>query len=211
MNQKLSVIAIGVLPPLNGSALAGHVTGRAHTDAKPATRKMRHVSYLRPHSMSTGGSAMRAAFMALVLVLSLASPVAAGDQVPFKGSLVGTATVTPLTPPLASVLIEATGNATQLGEFTVEIPHLVNQATRIVTGTYLFTAANGDTLTASFSGQATLVGPGVLSVAETAVITGGTGRFADATGSFTTDRMFFVATGVTTGSFEGTISPLGHD
>jgi hypothetical protein len=153
---------------------------------------------------------MRAAFMALVLVLSLAGPVAAGDQVPFKGSLEASATVTPLAPPLASVLIEGTGNATQLGAFTVEIPHLVNQATRIGTGTYVLTAANGDTLTAAFSGQATLVGPGVLSVVETAVITGGTGRFAGATGGFTTDRTFFVATGVTTGSFEGTISSLGR-
>jgi hypothetical protein len=158
----------------------------------------------------TGGSTMRAAFMALTLVLGLAGPVAAGDDVPFKGSLAGTATVTPLDPPNASVLIEGTGNATQLGAFTVEIPHLVNQATRIGTGSYVFTAANGDTLTADFTGQATLLAPGVLSVAETGVITGGTGRFADATGSFTTERTFFVATGVTTGSFAGTISSVGQ-
>lgn len=149
---------------------------------------------------------MRPLLVAVALLFSLASPVAAGDQVPFKGRLAGTASVMPLDPPFASVVIVATGNATQLGHFTVEIPHSVNQATRIGVGSYLFTAANGDTLTAAFTGQATLVAPGVLSVAETGTITGGTGRFASASGSFAIERTFFVATGVTTGSLEGTIS-----
>jgi hypothetical protein len=144
------------------------------------------------------------------LLLTLAGPVAAGDQVTFKGRLEGTVTVTPLDPPLASVLIEATGNASQLGSFTLEIPHLVNQALRTGIGTYVFTAANGDTLTADFAGQATLVSPGVLATHETAVITGGSGRFAGATGTFTADRTFFVATGMTVGSFEGTISSPGQ-
>jgi hypothetical protein len=77
-------------------------------------------------------------------------------------------------------------------------------------GSYIFTAANGDTLTADFSGLATLVAPGVLTTHETAVITGGTGRFAGATGSFSADRTFYVATGVTVGSFEGTVSSPGQ-
>jgi hypothetical protein len=145
----------------------------------------------------------------IALVFTLAGPVAAADQVPFKGRLAGTVTVTPLDPPFASVLIEGTGNATQLGRFTLEVPHLVNQAIRVGEGSYLFTAANGDTLAADFTGQATLLAPGVLSTSETAVITGGTGRFAGATGSFTTERTFFMATGVTIGSFEGTISTPG--
>jgi hypothetical protein len=143
------------------------------------------------------------------LVLAMAMPAAASDTVTFKGRLAGTVTVTPLDPPIASVLIEATGTATQLGSFTLEIPHLVNQAIRVGEGTYLFTAANGDTLTADFTGQATLVAPGVLTTHETAVITGGTGRFAGAWGSFIADRTFYVATGETVGSFAGTISTPG--
>jgi hypothetical protein len=160
----------------------------------------------RSKTLTSGAVALVMAMMAVALTLGSAGPVAAGDQVPFRGNLAGTVTVTPLDPPFVAVLIQGTGNATQLGGFTVEIPHLVNQATRIAVGSYVFTAANGDTLTADFTGQATLLAPGVLSVAETGVITGGTGRFAAATGSFAAERMFFVATGVTTGSFAGTIS-----
>ena len=144
------------------------------------------------------------------MLLTLAAPVVAGDQVTFKGRLEGTVTVNPLDPPFASVLIEATGNGSQLGRFTLEIPHLVNQALRTGIGTYVFTAANGDTLTADFAGQATIVSPGVIATHETAVITGGTGRFADATGTFIADRTFFMATGMTVGSFEGTVSSPGR-
>jgi hypothetical protein len=132
------------------------------------------------------------------------------QEVPFKGRLEGAATITPLTPPLLSVSIEGTGNATHLGRFTVEIPHVVNTTNRTSTGTFEFTAANGETLTAGFTGQASLTAtPGVLSIAETATITGGTGRFAGAAGSFTVERLFNQATGLTTGSFEGTISSPG--
>ncbi len=96
------------------------------------------------------------------------------QEVPFKGRLEGSFTITPLTPPFLSVSLEGTGNATHLGHFTVEIPHVVNATNRTSTGTYEFTAANGDTLTAGFTGQASLTAtPGVLSVVETATITGG--------------------------------------
>jgi hypothetical protein len=143
------------------------------------------------------------------LVLALAGPAAATDTVVFRGRLSGTVTVTPLDPPVVSVLIEASGTATQLGSFSLAIPHVVNQAIRVGEGSYIFTAANGDTLTAEFTGQATLIAPGVLTTHETAVITGGTGRFDGATGSFIADRTFFVATGETVGSFAGTISTPG--
>jgi hypothetical protein len=44
---------------------------------------------------------------------------------------------------------------------------------------------------------------------ETATITGGTGRFASASGNFTAERVVDLATGLTTGFFEGTISSPG--
>ena len=150
--------------------------------------------------------ASAAAVPATDLDAGLAARAVEEKEVPFKGTLEGTVTVTPLTPPFASVLIEGAGHATHLGRFTVEIPHQVNQAVRMASGTYVFTAANGDTLTADFTGVATVVSPGVISTTETATITGGTGRFADATGSFSAERVFTMATLTTSGSFEGTIS-----
>lgn len=149
---------------------------------------------------------MRTFLIAMALVLSSAGPVAADEQLPFKGKLEGTVTVTPLDPPLATVVIEATGTGTRLGRFSLSVPHVVNQAIRVGSGNYEFTAANGDTLTASFTGQATLLAPGVLATTETATITGGTGRFAGASGGFIAERVFVVASGTTTGSFDGTIS-----
>ena len=145
--------------------------------------------------------------LAVVVVLGLSGPAAAGEPVPFKGSLEGDVTVTPLTPPFVAVDVEATGEATHLGNFTLDIPHVVNRATRTAVGSYEFTAANGDTLTADFTGKATPTAiPGVLYIEETATITGGTGRFAGATGSFTSERLYDTITGTTIGSFDGTIS-----
>ena len=73
-----------------------------------------------------------------------------------------------------------------------------------------FIAANGDRLDATFLGQATPTGePNVASIVDISTITGGTGRFASATGTFTIHRVLNQVTGVSTGSFDGMISP-GH-
>jgi hypothetical protein len=151
---------------------------------------------------------MRATILgSALLVLALAAPVSAGDQVPFRGTLAGTATITPLSPPIVAVEIHASGTATYLGRFTLEAPHVVNQATLTAVGTYLLTAANGDTITADLAGTAAMVEPpNVIAITETATVTGGTGRFAGATGSIQVERIFNRATGVTTGTLEGWIS-----
>ena len=127
--------------------------------------------------------------------------------VPFKGPLEGTQTVTPLEPPFIRVDGEATGTATLLGRFTVRFPHTVNFAAAEGAGTYTFVAANGDTLTADFTGQAQV--GAVTTIVEEAVITGGTGRFEGASGRYTANRIFDPVTGVTTGRFEGSISAPG--
>jgi hypothetical protein len=134
---------------------------------------------------------------------------ATAATVPFKGTLEGSQTTTPLDPPLAFSVVSATGTATHLGRFTLEIPHTVNFATATGDGTYTFTAANGDTLTADFTGEAT-VGP-IISIVEHATITGGTGRFAGAAGTFTAHRLYDPVNGRTTGSFEGPFRRLAPE
>jgi len=135
--------------------------------------------------------------------------LAQGHEVPFTGRWEGAVTArTPLPPGFLSITFEGTGNATHLGRFTVEIRIVLNTTDRTFTGTYEFTAASGDTLTAAVTGQAPPAGVRQAGV-ETATITGGTGRFASATGSFTTERVVDTATFVASGSFEGTISSPG--
>jgi hypothetical protein len=125
--------------------------------------------------------------------------------VPLKGSLEGTTIVTPLNPPFASVVVTASGNATQLGRFTLQLPHVVNFATRSAEGTFTFTAANGDRLTGVFTGQADTTPP-IFKLEERGTITGGTGRFAEASGTIAIHRLFDPAAGTTTGTIEGTLT-----
>jgi hypothetical protein len=48
--------------------------------------------------------------------------------------------------------------------------------------------------------------PNELSIQGTATIVGGTGRFEGATGSFSGVRLLNTATGISSGSFDGTIN-----
>jgi len=153
-----------------------------------------------------------AASFALVVVIGLAGSVAAGEQVPFKGTLEGSFTVIPVPPPAINRQLDATGYATHLGDFTYDFPHSVDRSVMPSTavGFATFTAANGDQVFAFVSGHATLVAPGVLLAEENGTILGGTGRFADASGSFVGERLIDIVNLTTIGSFEGTISSPGN-
>jgi hypothetical protein len=150
--------------------------------------------------------------LSVVAIPGLAGPVAADEQVPFKGSLEGSFTVIPVPPPSINRQLDATGHATHLGDFTYDFPHSVDRSVIPATavGFATFTAANGDQVFAFVSGQATLVMPGVLHVVENGTILGGTGRFADASGSFVGERLIDIVNLTTIGSFEGTISSPGN-
>ena len=147
--------------------------------------------------------------LAVVFATGLTGPALAGDLVPFKGRLAGDVSHTP-DPPFDFVEVDATGHASHLGKFRLVIPHLVDTSTRTAVGSYAFTAANGDMLFADFTGVATPTAtPGVVLIVESATITGGTGRFADATGSFVVERLFDRVADTTSGSFQGRISSPG--
>jgi hypothetical protein len=169
------------------------------------------LSQIKGRPMKQFASAATLTF-ALLALLSLARPAAAGEQVSFTGSLEGDLTRTPLVPPFVLDELEATGTAAHLGQFDLLISATVNLNTRSAVGTYVFVAANGDTLTATFTGKSTPTEtPGVILIVETATITGGTGRFDGAGGSFTVERLFSPADGTTVGSIEGTISTVGSN
>jgi hypothetical protein len=129
-------------------------------------------------------------------------------ETPFKGSLEGTVAFAVVGPTLAHVTISASGVSTHLGQFTVEVPHDVDLSIAVGKGIYTFTAANGDRLVASFTGTADTSTP-IFVIEEQATITGGTGRFANATGSFSVSRLYDTTAGTTTGTFTGMVSTKG--
>ena len=157
----------------------------------------------------------RTMLVGTVLMLALtARAVTADELVPFKGSWHGiTLSATPTEDPdVVLVVSGGEGQGTHLGHFQMVSPHYTVLSTFEVFGEQLFTAANGDRLFATISGQFQPTPEGNLEATLSGVITGGTGRFAGATGSY---DFHIVATPVAPGVFEstatidGTISSVG--
>jgi hypothetical protein len=125
--------------------------------------------------------------------------------VPFRGSLEAT-DVDTVSFPFLSVHLTGEGNATLLGRYAATFDFRVDLRTPTIPalGTFTLTSANGDSIFGDLVGRATIAG-GVATIVETATITGGTGRFAQVTGGFTVERTVVQATGISAGSFDGTV------
>jgi hypothetical protein len=154
-------------------------------------------------------------FVAVVLVTTAmiltSTLTSARDQLPFRGTVSGSVTsVTPLNECNQLVEVVNGGNATQLGHFTGTAQFVVDVCNLTYVGSYVFTAANGDSISGPFVGTLTPTNvPGVFDNTESAFITGGTGRFAVATGSFDLGGQIDFNTGTFSLPFEGTISSVG--
>ena len=144
-----------------------------------------------------------------IVVSSTASPIAvshaAQNQVPFKGTFQGSDTVAPPT-----ITTRATGTGTHLGQFS--FAHVITFPA--LTGSSHWVGANGDSIDTTSVVVSSVLGPVVRTNTENHTITGGTGRFSGAQGSFTVVRTHVLApsddgTHVTSGSFEGTITSPG--
>jgi len=152
--------------------------------------------------------------IAAMILTALAVPMtAAHDQVPFKGSLQGSETDTPQGGPPPTTLTvngNTTGVGTHVGQFSFTYQLTVTLANGTATGSAQLIAANGDSIYSTVAGSSEPTAtPGVSSITEINTITGGTGRFAGAQGSFTVERLVNQATGLTSGSFHGTITSPG--
>ena len=129
----------------------------------------------------------------------------ADTAVPFRGEIRGVEIPT-FQFPLLSVDATATGNASHLGRFGMTYELTGDLLTHDTSGSAVFTAANGDQLFTEFVGHGTPNGDyTAASIVEIHTITGGTGRFADATGSFIRTYSLDLVTNVTAGSFDGTL------
>jgi len=149
----------------------------------------------------------------VIILTAFAVPTSAQNRAPFKGSIQGQETDTPQGgPPPTTLSVDgsAKGIATHVGQFSFAYQLTVNLANGTATGSARLIAANGDSVDTTIAGSIELTAtPGVASITEVNTITGGTGRFAGAEGSFTVERLVNLATGFTSGSFHGTITSPG--
>jgi hypothetical protein len=157
--------------------------------------------------------------MAALILAALAIPAAAQQQVPFKGTFQGNDTVTP---PMLTQSI--TGIGTLVGRFSSTT--VLKLTASGGTGSAHWIAANGDSIDTTVVGSpedvpmspCQVVGAqpedNYAKVTEIHTITGGTGRFAGAEGSFTLTLYHDVVprsdgTHGTCGSYSGSITPPG--
>lgn len=109
-----------------------------------------------------------------------------GTELPFQGSFT-LQSHSVFEPPITLVITGTEeGTATHLGRFTATSEDRVNTTNNTASGTFNFTAANGDQLwTTTVGTENEFVPPNVSKVTAAATIVGGTGRFAGASGHLT--------------------------
>lgn len=123
--------------------------------------------------------------LCVIALVSLSSSDVTAESVPFKGSWSGeTISAVPIGPTTVSIVSEGGGELTHLGSYTMVSPH-TSDLFGITEGDQIFTAANGDELTAYCQGTPvfdmnTFTVTGTLDCE----VTSGTGRFADASGTY---------------------------
>jgi hypothetical protein len=151
----------------------------------------------------------------LLTALALSAITAnASENLPFRLGDEGTITFT--SP--STAVTAGTGNATHLGRITSEGNLTIvgeagcvdNEVGFSAEMQDTFTAANGDILTTAITMQLCPIAPGIYHGVGTYVVTGGTGRFANATGSGVFDGTGNFNTGTIICALNGTISIDHH-
>ena len=156
-------------------------------------------------------------FIAVIALLALnfvRVEAASSQPVPFKGASNNQAiSAVPDGPDHVFVTTVGSGQAAHLGEFTFVSPHRSGLLDFSVEGAQIFTAANGDELhgwlvgflqpVVDETGHVYLVGD------VSGTITGGTGRFENATGAYTFSLVFDTLTASSTAEISGEIHYAG--
>lgn len=175
----------------------------AGTTSLPSDRDQEPFAQAGPAWTQRGMAGMplrRLIFLATLVLAAAMSPSAAlaaahGTDRPLTGTGTGTTTLNLLTGAAAS---DGTGHLSHLGAETVHdnlTLTLTGTSTFSYTGTRTFVAANGDKVFSAITGSGTTTGT-TAQTKETDTITGGTGRFAGASGTYT-DTISFVVVSVT--------------
>jgi hypothetical protein len=154
---------------------------------------------------------IRTLIVLLVAVAGLANGAMAGSFIPFKGSDVGTFGLPGLCGDGSlQVVIEGSGTATHFGRYSYAATECFSPITGAFTGVPTISTANGDELFGTYSGQvAPTSDPDVVTYTESLVISGGTGRFAGASGVFDVTGVANLATLEYSQDLAGILSKLG--
>jgi hypothetical protein len=143
-----------------------------------------------------------------VLFPASAVPAVGGSDLPFNGSFAGTTVHDLATGHLDAV---STGEAEHFGLMTLEQQvqiALTGPTTRGWSGTWTLTAANGDQLSGTAVGTGVLTDPTHITFVIDYTSSGGTGRFADASATFTVTLYFHrvaLVNGISYGEHEATL------
>ena len=157
---------------------------------------------------------------AIFLTVALVSSSVEAGVIQINGTIAGSESGAPFPDPAEGIYVNGSvmSTDTALGPFTLVYSLPVEFAfantppgnaggSRLVVGD----AANGDSILTSYLGN----NPGSCAngdghIVETNTIVGGTGRYAGARGSFTTDQCSNLDTGETSGTISGTIVVRGR-
>jgi hypothetical protein len=122
--------------------------------------------------------------LAALAALSLAAPGRGAEQVPFKGYFVPVITsATPLDATHVLFEVQVTITATHIGKAQGPAFFILDLTDMSYAGQTTWVAANGDSIDEYFEGQFVPTGTlGLFDNVEQFLVTGGTGRFAGATG-----------------------------
>ncbi len=157
---------------------------------------------------------------AIFLTVALVSSAVEAGVIRINGTMAGSEILTPFPDPAEGIYVNGSvmSTDTALGPFTLFYSLPVNFAfadtplggaggSRLIVGD----AANGDSIVAWFLGtNAGLCANGDLRHVDPWTIIGGTGRYAGARGSFTTDQCGSLVTGETSGTISGYVFVRGQ-
>jgi hypothetical protein len=150
---------------------------------------------------------------ATFLTVALSSPAVNAGRVPFNGTYEAHEVTTPFSDPSLGFFSngEGTLTSTALGPLAMFFNVLVDVATSDGVGRTRLIDANGDSIFTYSWGHGDLVSedPPVSHITGIHIVTGGTGRYAGARGSFVEDRMLDLSTFDSSGTFNGVIIVRG--